>query len=95
MNLVFATCERRRALGFLRKLYPGCAVDDTPGSAGPLLDLVEADVLRISDPDFHGGTVFPGKNWGTVPADESKRVLMAFHEAAMATPTPTDRNRDE
>jgi len=38
---------------------------DSPESAGPLLDLVEADVVRIQDPRMYGERigVIPGHNW--------------------------------
>jgi len=79
----FATCDRSRALGFLRKLYPSAIVEDTPGSAGPVLDMVERDVFRIPDPMMHGGrvTIYPAANWSEVPEGEAVRVLKAFHEA--------------
>lgn len=48
----FSTCDRRRALGFLRKLYPNCIIEDS-GPTKDLLDLVEQDVCRIDDPDCH------------------------------------------
>ena len=64
MILRFETCDRSRALGFLQRLLPAYVVEDTPECAGPLLDFVEADVIRIPDPDHHpSGAVFPSKNW--------------------------------
>jgi len=45
------------ALGFLIKLYPSHIVTDTEDCAKPLLDLVEMDYCRITDPDFHKGSV--------------------------------------
>lgn len=79
MLIQFATCERDRALGFLKKFYPSREIKDE-GTTKAVLDLVEADVFRIPDPDFHAGAIFPSKNW-----DESKRAdyiaaLTAFHE---------------
>ncbi len=53
MAIHFATCNRRDALGFLQKVYPSATVTDTPNCAGPLLDLVEKDILRIQDPMMH------------------------------------------
>jgi hypothetical protein len=84
MSITFATCDRHRALGFMKKLYPNCAVEDTKESAGPVLDFVAADIIRIGDPDFHSGAVFPSKG----SPDEIARAvesLRAFHERAMAT----------
>ena len=65
MNIEFATCERKRALGFLQKVYPSKVITDTPGCAGPLLDFVEQDVVRIQDPLMYGNRiqVVPGKAW--------------------------------
>lgn len=57
MTFQFATCERSTALGFLKKLYPHADVSDTPECAGPVLDFVEKDYIRIPDPMMHGMTV--------------------------------------
>lgn len=66
----FATCERRRALGFLQQVYPSKTITDTEGCAKELLDFVEKDIVRIQDPFMHGSriAISPGTNW-----DESKR----------------------
>lgn len=77
----FATCERRRALEFLKKFYPSRVIEDTPESAGPVLDLVEQDLFRIPDPDFHGGTVFPGPKWDESRREECVSVMDRFHNA--------------
>ena len=65
MNIEFATCERRRALGYIQQVYPSQTITDTPDSAGPLLDFVEEDLVRIQDPFMYGGNiqVVPGKKW--------------------------------
>lgn len=70
MHIEFATCERHRALQFIQKVYPSKTITDTPDSAGPLLDYVEKDIVRIQDPMMYGSTIAisPGTNW-----DESKR----------------------
>lgn len=54
MSFSFATCERNRALAFMQAVEPGAGLTDTPESAGPVLDLVERDVLRVQDPLMHG-----------------------------------------
>ena len=54
MAIEFATCERSRALEFIQRVYPSKKITDTPASAGPLLDLVEKDIVRIQDPALHG-----------------------------------------
>lgn len=57
MYIQFATCERKRALSFLQTAAPNDGITDTPESAGPLLDLVEKDVLRVQDPMMHGNKI--------------------------------------
>ena len=56
-NIEFATCERNRALGFLKQVYPSKEITDTPDCAGPLLDLVERDIVRIQDPMMYGNRI--------------------------------------
>lgn len=68
-SFMFATCERKRALEFIQKMHPKAELHDTSESAGPLLDLVAADLIRVQDPNFHQPCqIVPGKNW-----DESRR----------------------
>lgn len=84
MHLIFATCERHRALNFLKRLYARRVVEDTPESAGPILDFVAKDIIRIGDPDHHNGAVFPSK--GTPEQiREAVVALQAFHDRTMAT----------
>jgi hypothetical protein len=83
----FATCDRVRALEFIRRVYPSyvARISDTPESAGPVLDFVERDVIRIQDPLMHGSTiqVIPGTAW-----DESERdSVVAACGAMVATIT--------
>lgn len=89
MGFQFASCDRQRVLGFLRKLYPNFPVSDTPDCAGPVLDYVAADVIRILDPDMHGfctNNVVASANWDH--ADQSTVIasLKAFHELATKEP---------
>ena len=66
MNIEFATCERKRALGFIQKVYPSKVITDTDECAKPLLDFVEKDIVRIQDPMMYGNkiAVSPNaKNW--------------------------------
>ncbi len=74
----FATCERRRALGFIQAVYPSKTITDTPESAGPLLDFVEKDIVRIQDPMMHGNRiqVLPGTNW-TEDAAKRQEIIDA------------------
>lgn len=65
MEIQFATCIRKEALKYIQRVYPGREILDSPVSAGPLLDFVEKDLVRIQDPMMHGMRiqVIPGKNW--------------------------------
>jgi len=49
MSIVFATCERKRALEFLQKSFPDKELSDE-GAVKDVLDLVEADIIRVGDP---------------------------------------------
>lgn len=62
MNIEFATCERKRALGFIQKVYPSKTITDTPDCAGPLLDLVERDIVRVQDPMMYGSQIAVSPN---------------------------------
>ena len=72
MNIEFSTCNRRSALEFIQQVYPSKTITDTPDSAGPLLDFVEKDIVRIQDPMMYGNQiqVTPGRNW---VEDDNKR----------------------
>lgn len=65
MGFEFATCNRNRALEFIQYIYPEKGITDTPESAGPLLDFVEQDIVRVQDPAMHGSTIniSPATNW--------------------------------
>lgn len=92
MKVRFATCERLRALGYLRKFYPSQSLEDAGGVAA-LLDLVEKDIIRIPDPDFHpGGQVFPSTNWDENKKDEYMVAVKAFEGATHAQPTHKNTN---
>lgn len=74
----FETCDRKRALSFLRAFMPSRTIEDTPESAGPLLDFVESDVIRIPDPEFHpNGQVMPSTHWSDDKRDD---VIAAFQK---------------
>lgn len=73
MSIQFVTCDRRRALEFIRRSWPKIIIEDTPKDAKPILDLIEADIIRIGDPDYHPvGMIVPGKNY---KADEHLLVI--------------------
>lgn len=76
MSFAFATCDRRNALSFLKKLYPSTDVQDSDDSCKDLLDIVEADELRICDPDYHGGQIIEGKNFRSDTAVRAHAALL-------------------
>jgi hypothetical protein len=80
----FATCDRRRALGFLRAVYPSTEVCDTPDDAGPLLDLIARDIVRVQDPAMHrlNGCIqlLRGHNWNDDEAGRVMSTARAFHD---------------
>jgi hypothetical protein len=81
MNIEFATCDRRTALGYIQKVYPGKVITDTPDSAGPLLDLVEKDIVRIQDPMMYGSRiqVSPNaNNWNEKYKEEVIKACKLF-----------------
>jgi hypothetical protein len=75
MNIAFATCERLRALGFLKQIYPSSEVTDTDDSVKDLLDIIEADEMRVCDPAFHGGGMIMGKNAKDDTVERAKAAL--------------------
>lgn len=80
MSFAFATCERHRALDFLKKLYPSDVVEDTEASVKDLLDIIEADELRVCDPDFHGGQIIEGTKF---KADTAERAHAALAKSGL------------
>ena len=65
MQVQFATCERNRALDYIKQVYPSYNITDTDDCAGPLLDFVGKDIIRIQDPMMYGNKiqVIPSKNY--------------------------------
>jgi hypothetical protein len=78
--LQFSTSNRHTALGFLRTLYPSRSITDSPECAKALLDLVEADIIRITDPAYHAGQVVPGQKWDSDRAAEVQSICLQFHK---------------
>lgn len=96
-SFCFATCDRGRALGFLRKLYPNSTVNDE-GPTKALLDLVEADVLRIDDPDCHEpAQVRLGRQFQASGRTQAEMidVSQAFHDAMLSARLPGSAQRRE
>lgn len=93
MDIAFATCERNKALAYMQTAEPGAGLTDTPESAGPVLDLVERDVLRVQDPLMHGKqiAVIAGTKYTDAHDAEIQpavKVLMSAIAAARAKPIP-------
>lgn len=84
MYLKFATCDRDRALGFIKAVYPRKVITDTPDCAGPLLDYVARDVVRIEDPVMHGSRigVIPATNWSDSELDGVRAACALVTRAA-------------
>lgn len=82
MEIHFATCDRQHALRFIQDVYPSRTITDSPDSAGPLLDFVESDVVRIQDPRMHGDRpeVIPGNNWNERYRADVIAACRVFHE---------------
>jgi hypothetical protein len=78
MNLAFATCNRVMALKHLKKLYPSSDVSDE--SVKDLLDIIEADEIRVCDPDFHGGQIIEGNNH---KPDTTERTRLALEKSGL------------
>lgn len=78
----FATCDRKTALEFLKKLRPDLIIEDTKESVSDLLDLVQADEIRITDPDFHTGQIIQSKNWNE---DSYAKTQKALEKAGLAS----------
>lgn len=81
MNIEFATCERHRALEFIQRVYPSKTITDTPDCAGPLLDLVERDIVRIQDPTMYGGQIAvspSANNWDEKYRDDVVAACKLF-----------------
>lgn len=80
MSFWFATCDRHLALGFLKQLYPSGVVEDTPESVKDLLDLIEADEIRVCDPNYHSGQIVAGTNWR---GDTHSRAAAALQKSGL------------
>ena len=75
MSFAFATCERSRALVFLKQLYPSYTVTDTEDSVKDLLDIIAADELRVCDPDFHAGSIIQGPSFNETTTERAEAAL--------------------
>lgn len=75
MGFAFATCDRQQALEFIKKLYPSSVVEDIDASVKDLLDIIEADEIRVCDPDYHGGQIIQGTNWNDSTHERATAAL--------------------
>ena len=81
MSFSFATCDRNIALEFLQKYYPEKNISDSINSAGPLLDFVEQDIVRIQDPMMHSNAqVIASTNWDEKFRDQVIKACEIFNE---------------
>ena len=80
MEIHFATCVRKEALEFIQRVYPSKTVTDTPECAGPLLDLVEKDIVRVQAPMMCGNriAIIPGDKYEATQRKEATVVAQAF-----------------
>jgi len=86
-GFMFATCYRHMALRFLKQVYPNYVVEDAPESAGPLLDLVEKDIVRVQDPSYHRpAQIVPGTHWSEQNREAIVAICREFHERTLASP---------
>ena len=80
MLLKFATCERHKALDYLRVFYPNHDVLETDENVKIVLDHVENDIVRIPDPVFHPeGCITPSRNWDESIKSEVIEALTKMH----------------
>lgn len=81
MYAVFATCDRHRALQYLQSVYPSASITDTPDCAGPLLDVIEQDIVRLQDPMMYGNriSVVAGTHWDEGRRAEIAAIAAEFH----------------
>lgn len=63
MSIIFATCDVKKAMGFINKMYPShkdLIEEDIP----QLVKLINRDVVRVQDPDFHQPCqIIEGRNY--------------------------------
>lgn len=80
MSFMFATCDRKMALEFLKQYYPNHDITDTEESAKNILDITEKDIVRIPDPNFHRGEIFPSNNYKEDMREDVLRIIQEFHK---------------
>lgn len=81
MDIEFATCEHKQALEFIQQVYPSKTITDTPECAGPLLDLVERDIVCVQNPMMYGNQIVispNATNWDEKYRDEVVSACRLF-----------------
>jgi hypothetical protein len=83
MGFQFATRNREMAMHHLAKCYPSAEITDEV--VAELMPLIEADVVRVQDPDFHQpAQIVPGTNWTEDRRAEVVSVCQRMHDALTA-----------
>ncbi len=77
--MIFATCDRYKALQFLKDLYPSCEVNED--NTKEILDLVEKDILRVCDPKYHRGSIIGATNFKPVMQSDIQEIIERFNES--------------
>jgi len=86
VGFCFATCDINRALVFINKMYP--SYKDLTKEDVPLLSgLIEKDVLRVQDPNFHQPCqIIAGNQYSKEYDAEINKAIEEF----LASLTPLD-----
>ena len=79
MNINFATSERATALQYMQRAEP--SKNYTEESAGPILDLVENNIMRIGDPFMYGGKapLFPSDGFNESMRSEVMSAIKSIN----------------
>ena len=78
MEISFATCIRNTALGFIEEGNPSYIINKECSTLKRILDLVQEDVIRITDPAFHKLAIIPGKNYDSSYEEELQKLGKDF-----------------
>ena len=94
-GIVFATCEIDRALSFINKIYSNhedLTEDDVPHLAA----LINKDIIRVQDPDFHSPCqIIAGKQYNKRFDASIIQALEQFQEALAMKKRKNYGDRDD
>lgn len=78
MKVDFATCDPKRALQFIKKVYPSITIEEGCAEVKSFLSLVSRDIVRLQDPYMHGNRiqVIEGKKKTDQDMGEIKNCLI-------------------